>query len=59
MDTEQNSNRRFGGIERLYGTPAWHKLQQAHVTVVGVGGAGSYETASVLANLRYSQLHAP
>ena len=42
MDTEQNSNRRFGGIERLYGTPAWHNLQQAHVTVVGVGGVGSW-----------------
>ena len=42
MDTEQNPNRRFGGIERLYGTPAWHKLQHAHVTVVGVGGVGSW-----------------
>ncbi|UOO92703.1 tRNA threonylcarbamoyladenosine dehydratase [Vitreoscilla stercoraria] len=42
MDTQTNPNRRFGGIERLYGTASWQKLQQAHVTIVGVGGVGSW-----------------
>jgi tRNA A37 threonylcarbamoyladenosine dehydratase len=34
--------RRFGGIDRLYGAGALHKLMRAHVCVVGVGGVGSW-----------------
>lgn len=33
---------RFGGIRRLYGTRAAVQFRQAHVTVVGVGGVGSW-----------------
>src|SRR5690242_3562364 len=33
---------RFGGIDRLYGAGALHKLMRAHVCVVGVGGVGSW-----------------
>lgn len=33
---------RFGGVERLYGRGALHRLSKAHVCVVGVGGVGSW-----------------
>ena len=34
--------RRFGGIERLYGAGALLRAAGAHVTVVGIGGVGSW-----------------
>jgi tRNA A37 threonylcarbamoyladenosine dehydratase len=34
--------RRFGGIERLYGAGALARAAAAHVTVVGIGGVGSW-----------------
>jgi tRNA A37 threonylcarbamoyladenosine dehydratase len=35
-------NRRFGGIERLYGGGALLRAATAHVVVVGIGGVGSW-----------------
>jgi tRNA threonylcarbamoyladenosine dehydratase len=35
-------NRRFGGVERLYGSAAYQRLRAAHVCVVGIGGVGSW-----------------
>jgi len=35
-------NRRFGGIERLYGVQGLARLRQAHVIVAGIGGVGSW-----------------
>ena len=34
-------NRRFGGVERLYGKEALDRFQKAHVCVIGIGGVGS------------------
>jgi len=34
--------RRFGGIERLYGAGALSRAAAAHVVVVGIGGVGSW-----------------
>ena len=34
--------RRFGGIERLYGHKSAQQLQQLHIAVVGIGGVGSW-----------------
>lgn len=34
--------RRFGGISRLFGSEGLERLSRAHVTVVGVGGVGSW-----------------
>ncbi len=34
--------RRFSGVQRLFGTPAFQSLQGAHVVVIGVGGVGSW-----------------
>ncbi len=38
MDRE----RRFGGVERLYGAGALARLNETHLCVVGVGGVGSW-----------------
>ncbi|MEY3810513.1 MAG: tRNA threonylcarbamoyladenosine dehydratase, partial [Pseudomonadota bacterium] len=35
-------NRRFGGVERLYGKKALDLFQKAHVCVIGIGGVGSW-----------------
>ncbi len=34
--------RRFGGISRLFGSEGFERLQKSHITVVGVGGVGSW-----------------
>lgn len=34
--------RRFGGLERLYGIAGAQRIRAAHVVVVGVGGVGSW-----------------
>lgn len=36
------TERRFRGIERLYGLENYNKLKNAHVCVVGLGGVGSW-----------------
>lgn len=36
------AQRRFGGIQRLYGVKGAHLIQNAHVAVVGIGGVGSW-----------------
>ena len=40
--SDQEYERRFGGIARLYGLAGLQKLEQAHICVVGVGGVGSW-----------------
>lgn len=40
--------RRFGGIERLYGKGALARLQQSKVAVVGVGGVGSWAAEALV-----------
>jgi tRNA A37 threonylcarbamoyladenosine dehydratase len=35
-------NRRFGGIDRLYGPGSLARLAVAHVCVIGIGGVGSW-----------------
>jgi len=42
MNPPPDYERRFGGIERLYGTGALLRLAAAHVVVVGIGGVGSW-----------------
>jgi tRNA threonylcarbamoyladenosine dehydratase len=37
-----DAERRFGGLERLYGTGATQALAAANVCVVGIGGVGSW-----------------
>ncbi|MCP4042783.1 MAG: tRNA threonylcarbamoyladenosine dehydratase, partial [Gammaproteobacteria bacterium] len=34
--------RRFNGIDRLYGTAASNRFKLAHVGVIGIGGVGSW-----------------
>ena len=37
-----DTDRRFGGLSRLYGAAGAQRIRQAHVAVVGVGGVGSW-----------------
>lgn len=49
-DSPQDADlqRRFGGLERLYGVAGAARIRAAHVVVVGIGGVGSW-TAEALA----------
>jgi tRNA A37 threonylcarbamoyladenosine dehydratase len=42
MTEAHDPNRRFGGINRLYGAGALERLAAAHVCVIGIGGVGSW-----------------
>lgn len=46
--SEDALQRRFGGLERLYGVTGAAGIRNAHVVVVGIGGVGSW-AAEVLA----------
>ena len=37
-----DADRRFGGLDRLYGAQAASKMRRSHVVVVGLGGVGSW-----------------
>lgn len=55
MSMQPDLERRFGGINRLYGATAAARLQAAHVAVVGVGGVGSW-AVEALARSRVGRL---
>lgn len=40
--TNDDIERRFGGVARLYGETGYHRLRAARVCVVGIGGVGSW-----------------
>jgi tRNA A37 threonylcarbamoyladenosine dehydratase len=42
LDETADLQRRFGGLERLYGVAGAAAIRAAHVAVVGVGGVGSW-----------------
>lgn len=48
-------DRRFGGLVRLYGVDAAHRIRHSHVAVVGIGGVGSW-AAEALARSGVAQL---
>jgi tRNA threonylcarbamoyladenosine dehydratase len=42
LDEAADLQRRFGGLERLYGVTGAAAMRSAHVAVVGIGGVGSW-----------------
>jgi tRNA A37 threonylcarbamoyladenosine dehydratase len=42
VSAEADLERRFGGLQRLYGMAGAARIQAAHVAVVGIGGVGSW-----------------
>ncbi|MDB5945008.1 MAG: tRNA threonylcarbamoyladenosine dehydratase [Ramlibacter sp.] len=42
LDEAADLQRRFGGLERLYGVGGAQAIRQAHVAVAGIGGVGSW-----------------
>ena len=54
IDTE-DLQRRFAGLERLYGMQGAARIRGAHVVVVGIGGVGSW-TAEALARSGVAEL---
>ncbi|WP_222428724.1 ThiF family adenylyltransferase [Denitratisoma sp. DHT3] len=42
MNPSCDADRRFGGVNRLYGAGTLERLAAAHVCVIGIGGVGSW-----------------
>lgn len=54
-DVDADLERRFGALRRLWGEPAYLKVRQAKVAIVGLGGVGSW-CAEALARCGVAQL---
>ena len=54
-DAQADSERRFGGLRRLYGDLGYAQIRAAHVVVVGLGGVGSW-AAEALARSGVAEL---
>ena len=42
VESKSNADRRFGGVERLYGAQGFARIRAAHAVIVGIGGVGSW-----------------
>lgn len=47
LDEAADLQRRFGGLERLYGLDGAAAIRRTHVAVVGIGGVGSWATEAL------------
>ncbi len=47
---ELDSERRFGGVSRLYGAKGLAKLRASHICVIGIGGVGSWAAEALARN---------
>lgn len=54
-EPEADLQRRFGGLDRLYGAPSAKAIGRSHVAVIGIGGVGSW-AAEALARSGVGQI---
>lgn len=54
-DSQADLERRFGGLQRLYGVQPALQIQRSHVAIVGIGGVGSW-VAEALARSGVSEI---
>ncbi|RZL43747.1 MAG: tRNA threonylcarbamoyladenosine dehydratase [Variovorax sp.] len=47
VEVVADANRRFGGLERLYGVGGAAAIRDSHVVVVGIGGVGSWSVEAL------------
>ncbi len=47
---QQDFNRRFAGVKKLYGEKGLSKINQSHIVVIGVGGVGSWVAEALARN---------
>jgi tRNA threonylcarbamoyladenosine dehydratase len=47
LDETADLQRRFGGLERLYGMSGAAAIRRAHVAVIGIGGVGSWASEAL------------
>jgi len=50
IENHHNASRRFGGVERLYGRVALNQFKKSHITVIGIGGVGSWAVEALARN---------
>ena len=55
VSDKQDTERRFGGISRLYGEHALEAFRHSHVCIIGIGGVGSW-AAEALARSAIGQI---
>jgi tRNA A37 threonylcarbamoyladenosine dehydratase len=55
LDETADLQRRFGGLERLYGVEGAANIRSAHVAIIGIGGVGSW-AAEALARSAVGEL---
>lgn len=55
MSQDPDLQRRFSGLDRLWGQPRAERVRESHVVVIGVGGVGSW-AVEALARTGVSQL---
>ncbi|MEE9326777.1 MAG: tRNA threonylcarbamoyladenosine dehydratase [Cocleimonas sp.] len=48
--SEQDSARRFGAVERLYGKESLQRFTQSHIVIIGIGGVGSWVAEALARN---------
>jgi len=50
VDKQEKTDRRFAGVERLYGKQVLENFKQSHIVIIGIGGVGSWVVEAMARN---------